>query len=117
MSWRMAIASTLRSRGFWGWQVAGAVIYGIPAAIRFATGSVYLPVLSWFATPWIDHYVPGNVVEKVLVQAFFPGGAGAVAGEVLVVNRDGKALAGRRKYVARLAGALSWASAWCLVLL
>src|SRR3990170_2593643 len=114
MNWRSVIASTLRSRRFWVWQVAGAVIYGIPAAIRFATGSVYLPVLSWFATPWIDHYVPGNLVEKILVQAFFPGGAGAVAGEVLVVNRDGKALVGRRKYVARLAGALLWTSAWSL---
>ena len=114
MNWRSAIASTLRSRRFWVWQVAGAVIYGIPAAIRFATGSVYLPVLSWFATPWIDHYVPGNLVEKILVQAFFPGGAGGVAGEVLVSNHDGKALVGKRKYVVRLAGALAWTGAWSL---
>ena len=114
MNWRSAVVCSLRSRRFWVWQVAGAVIYGIPAAIRFATGSVYLPVLSWFATPWIDHYVPGNLVEKVLVQAFFPGGAGAVAGEVLVVNRDGKALVGRRKYVARFGGALLWTGVWSL---
>ena len=114
MNWRSAIASTLRSRRFWVWQVAGAVIYGIPVLVRVMTGSVYLPVLSLLATPWIDHYVPGNLVEKVLVQAFFPGGAGGVAGEVLVSNHDGKALVGKRKYVVRLAGALAWTGAWSL---
>src|SRR3990172_7649645 len=114
MNWRSAIASTLRSRRFWVWQVAGAFIYGIPVLVRVMTGSVYLPVLSLLATPWIDHYVPGNLVEKVLVQAFFPGGAGGVAGEVLVSNHDGKALVGKRKYVVRLAGALAWTGAWSL---
>jgi hypothetical protein len=62
-----AIASTLKSRRFWVWQLGGAVIYGVPAAVRLVTGSVYLPVLGLFLVPWIDHYVPGNLVEKVLV--------------------------------------------------
>ena len=72
---RGAVISTLRSRRFWVWQVAGAIVYAIPVIVRFATGEVMLPILSLLATPWIDHYVPGNLVEKILVGAFFPGGA------------------------------------------
>ena len=112
MKLRRAVADTLRSRRFWVWQISGAVIYGIPVAVRFATGSVYLPILSLLATPWIDHYVPGNLIEKILVGAFFPGGAGAVAGEILVTNRSGTALDRRKKYFARLGGALAWTGAW-----
>lgn len=114
MVWLGAIRGSLRSRRFWLWQVAGAVVYGVPVAVRIATGSVYLPVLSWLATPWIDHYVPGNLVEKILVGAFFPGGAGAVAGEIFWTNRDGKVLMGRKKYFARLGGAFLWTGAWSL---
>jgi len=114
MRWLEAVSCTLRSRRFWVWQVAGVVIYGVPVVVRVFTGSVLLPGLSLLATPWIDHYIPGNLVEKALVGAFFPGGAGAVAGEVLVENRDGKVLVGRRKYVARLGGALLWTGAWSL---
>ena len=114
MKLRTAIAGTLRSRRFWLWQISGAIIYGIPVVVRFATGSVYLPILSLLATPWIDHYVPGNLVEKILVQAFFPGGAGGVAGEILIANRDAVVLVGRRKYLARLGGALLWTAAWSL---
>ncbi len=79
-----AIASTLRSRRFWVWQIGGATIYAIPVLIRLATGNVVLPILSLLETPWIDHFVPGNLVEKILVGAFFPGGAGAVAGEIFL---------------------------------
>ena len=86
-----AISSTLRSRRFWVWQIGGAVIYAIPAAIRLATGSIHLPILSMFMVPWVTPYVPGNIVEKVLVNAFFPGGAGAVAGEILYSNFHGQA--------------------------
>jgi hypothetical protein len=112
MDWRRAVVGTLRSRSFWKWQIAGATIYAIPVAVRFATGSNTLPILSLLATPWIDHYVPGNLVEKILVGAFFPGGAGAVAGEVLISNRTGSALEGRRLYGARLFGALAYGAAW-----
>ena len=109
-----AIASTVRSRRFWVWQLGGAVIYAVPAAIRLVTGSVYLPVLSLFAVPWIDHYVPGNLVEKILVNAFFPGGAGAVAGEILYANVNGETFGRRKKYLARLGGALLQTAAWSL---
>ena len=41
-----ALASTLRSKRFWVWQIGGALIYAIPVLIRVATGNVLLPVLS-----------------------------------------------------------------------
>ena len=109
-----AIESTLKSRRFWVWQICGAIIYGIPVIIRLATGNVLLPVLSWFAVPWIDHYVPGNLVEKILVNAFFPGGAGAVAGEILYINAHGETISRRQKYLARLSGALLQTTGWSL---
>src|SRR4030066_58960 len=40
-----AFARTLRSRRFWVWQIGGAVIYAIPATIRYATGDVVIPLL------------------------------------------------------------------------
>lgn len=109
-----AIACTLKSRRFWIWQLGGAFIYSIPAAIRLATGNIHLPILSMFMVPWVTPYVPGNIVEKILVNAFFPGGAGAVAGEVFYANRKGEALQGKRKYLARLGGALLWVAGWSL---
>ena len=38
-----AVASMLRSRRFWLWQIAGIIIYAVPAMIRLATGNVALP--------------------------------------------------------------------------
>jgi hypothetical protein len=110
-----AFKSMLRSRRFWVWGICGAVIYAIPAAIRIATGSVILPVLSLVSTPWIGLYVPANLVEKILVNAFFPGGAGAIAGEVFFSSAKSKTLAGREMYVARLYGALLATAAWSLI--
>ncbi len=81
-----AIARTIRSRRFWIWQLGGIIIYAMPAAIRLATGSVYLPVLGLFEVPWIGHFIPGNLVEKILVNAFFPGAAGAIAGELTLLK-------------------------------
>jgi hypothetical protein len=107
-----AVKATLRSRRFWVWQLGGAIIYAIPAAIRFATGNVQLPILSLLETPVIDHYVPANLVEKVLVNAFFPGGAGGVAGEVFASNYSGEAVKGKTKYLARLGGSLLQTAAW-----
>ena len=109
-----AIAGTLRSRRFWVWQLGGALIYAIPASIRLATGSIHLPILSMFMPPWVTPFVPGNIVEKVLVNAFFPGGAGAVAGEVFYAKQKGKPLTRRQKYFGRLCGALLWATFWTL---
>src|SRR3990170_4410595 len=100
-----AFARTLRSRRFWIWQIGGAVIYAVPVVIRYTTGDVVIPILN-FPGVWIGHIIPGNLLEKVLVNAFFPGGAGGVAGDVLVSNRREQPLTRRAKYQARLGGAL-----------
>ncbi len=111
MNLRRAVMGTLRSKRFWLWEVTGAIIYGIPVAIRFVTKSVEIPILS-LPGFWIDHYIPGNLVEKILVNAFFPGGAGGVAGELLVSNYKGEEVKGKKKYLARLGGALLQTAAW-----
>ena len=110
-----AINAVFRSKRFWIWAIAGAIIYAIPAAVRLATGSVILPVLSWVATPWIGMYIPGNLVEKILVNAFFPGAVGAVGGEIFFSNLDSSTLIGRKKYFARLSGALLAVAIWSLI--
>lgn len=113
MKFRGAIRETLRSKRFWEWELGGAVIYAIPVVIRYATGTVDIPILN-FPGFWIDHLIPGNLLEKVLVNAFFPGGAGGVAGEILTSNRKGEPLTGRVKYKARLGGALGQTAVWSL---
>jgi hypothetical protein len=111
MGLRRAIVSTLRNKRFWLWEIGGAIIYAIPVAIRYATKSLYIPILS-FPGFWIGHFIPGNLVEKILVNAFFPGGAGGVAAEVLFSNYKGEAIKGKAKYLSRLAGALGQTAAW-----
>jgi hypothetical protein len=109
-----AARSTLRSRRFWKWQLAGGILYIIPAAIRYATGVVDLPILN-FPGFWIGMIIPGNMLEKVLVNAFFPGGAGGIAGEVFVSNYRSKAVSGGAKYLARLGGALGETAVWSAI--
>src|SRR4030042_2796112 len=111
MSLRKAAIATMRSKRFWLWEVAGAVLYCIPVAIRFATRTVSIPILN-FPGFWIGHFIPGNFLEKILVNAFFPGGAGGVAGEILASNWKGKAAKGKAKYLYRLGGALLQTAAW-----
>lgn len=111
MHLRKAVVATLRSKRFWWWELGCAVIYGIPAAIRFITNSVSIPFLN-FPGFWIDHFIPGNLVEKILVNAFFPGGAGGVAGEIFASNRKGEAVKGKAKYLHRLGGALLQTAVW-----
>jgi hypothetical protein len=48
-----SLAAMLKSRRFWIWQIAGIIIYAVPALIRFATGNVYVPVLDFLMTPWV----------------------------------------------------------------
>jgi hypothetical protein len=60
-------------------------------------------------------FIPGNLVEKIFVNAFFPGGAGAVAGEIFFTNAKSKMLLGREKYAARLYGALLAVTVWTLI--
>jgi hypothetical protein len=110
-----AVTNTLRCRRFWIWQIAGAIIYSVPVIIRLVTGNVLLPVLSLLAVPWIGHYVPGNLVEKILVNAFFPGGAGAVTGEIFFTNIYGQPASRKRKYLYRLHGALLWVALWSML--
>ena len=110
-----AFKRMLRSRRFWLWGLCGVAIYAIPAAIRIATGNVILPVLSLAATPWIGMYVPANLVEKILVNAFFPGGAGAVAGEIFFSNTNPTVPTRREKYLYRLSGALLAVTLWSLI--
>jgi hypothetical protein len=112
MNLRRAVKATLRSKRFWVWQIGGAIIYGVPVAIRYATGSSQLPILGLLVTPPVDHYIPSNLVEKILVNAFFPGGAGGVAGELLVSNYKSEAVKGKTKYLSRLGGALLQTAAW-----
>jgi len=110
-----AITSTLRSRRFWIWQLLGATIYALPVVIRLVTGNVVLPILGLLETPWVDHYIPGNLIEKILVNAFFPGGAGAVAGEIFFGNfNSGQPVNRRLKYGWRLIGAILYTAAWSL---
>ena len=70
--------------------------------------------MSLVTTPWIGHFIPGNLVEKILVNAFFPGGAGAVAGEIFFASKNGPLTTRAQKYEARLIGALVATSAWSL---
>jgi hypothetical protein len=111
MKLRSAIVATLKSKRFWVWQLGGAVIYAIPVVIRFATKRVDIPFLN-FPGFWIDHFIPGNFLEKFLVNSFFPGGAGGVAGETLVNYYKGEAVKGKTKYAVRLGGALLETAAW-----
>lgn len=109
-----SLASMLKSKRFWIWQLAGIIIYAVPALIRFATGNVNVPVLNLFMIPWVGHWIPSNLIEKILINAFFPGGAGAIAGEIYYLNLKGGTLRKRQKYLARLGGALLETSAWSL---
>ena len=111
---RNAISRSLLNRRFWVWQIVGVLVYATPATIRITTGNIHLPILSMFMVPWVTPYVPGNIAEKVLVNAFFPGGAGAVAGEIFYSKIHSTNLSIRQKYLARLAGAWLWATVWSL---
>lgn len=111
MNLRGAAVATVRSKRFWLWEVAGIVIYSIPVAIRFAIKNVSIPILN-FPGFWIGHFIPGNFLEKLLVNTFFPGGAGGVAGETFVSNIKGEAVRGKTRYLSRLAGALLQTTAW-----
>jgi hypothetical protein len=109
----VAIEAMLRNRRFWLWEVVGMLVYAIPVAVRFATKSIVIPILN-FPGYWIGHFIPGNFLEKILVNAFFPGGAGGVAGEVFFNNYFGNAANKRTKYVFRLTGALLQTSLWSI---
>jgi hypothetical protein len=113
MSFKFAFAATLKSKRFWTWMAAGIIIYLIPVAIRYATGSIIIPFLNWPGY-WIDHFIPGNLSEKILVNMVFPGAVGAIAAEVFTINYLKQTLTVKKKYFARFAGAMLFVSAWSL---
>lgn len=111
MNARSAVVATLKGRRFWFWQTGGLIIYALPVLYRFTTGNMAIPILN-FPGFWIGHFIPGNFLEKLLVNAFFPGGAGAITGEIFFAYKDGAAENRRSKYSRRLAGALLQTVAW-----
>ena len=111
MNIRRALSATFKNKRFWLWQIAGAIIYAIPVAYRFATKSVAIPFLN-FPGFWIGYYIPGNFLEKLLVNSFFPGGAGGIAGEVFFTNFRGEPKTRKSKYLRRLTGAWLETGAW-----
>jgi hypothetical protein len=113
MSFRFAAVETLKSKRFWTWMFAGMIIYLIPVAIRYATGSIIIPLLNWPGY-WIDHFIPGNLSEKILVNMFFPGAAGAIVGEVFAGYYLKQALSTKTKYLSRFVGAILFVSGWSL---
>lgn len=113
MSFKFAASATIKSKRFWTWMLAGMVIYLIPVVTRYATGSIIIPFLNWPGY-WIDHFIPGNFSEKILVNMFFPGAAGAIAAEVFTGHYLQKPLAAKTLYLSRFAGAILFVSAWSL---
>jgi hypothetical protein len=111
MSFLKAVAGTLKSKRFWLWQISGVIIYGIPVITRFFTGNVIIPLLN-FPGFWIGHFIPGNFLEKLLINAFFPGGAGSVTGEIFVSIYKNRVITGKTKYQSRLGGALLQTVFW-----
>jgi len=94
-------------------MLAGMIIYLIPVAIRYATGNIVIPFLNWPGY-WIDHFIPGNLSEKILVNMFFPGAAGAIAGEIFTEHYLKQSPTIRKKYLSRFAGAIFFVTAWSL---
>jgi hypothetical protein len=89
-------------------------MYLIPVAIRYATGSIIIPFLNWPGY-WIDHVIPGNLSEKILVNMFFPGATGAIAGEIFTKNYHKQPqITIKTLYLSRLAGAMLFVTAWSI---
>ncbi|MDR0318917.1 MAG: hypothetical protein LBI09_02660 [Nitrososphaerota archaeon] len=113
MNLKSALVATVKSKRFWIWMLTGIIIYLIPVAIRYTTGSIVIPFLNWSGY-WIDHFIPGNLSEKILVNMFFPGATGAIAGEVFTEHYLKQSLTVKSKYISRFAGAMLFVSAWSL---
>ena len=115
MNFRFALIATLKSTRFWTWTITGIIIYLIPVAIRYATGSIIIPFLNWPGY-WIAHLIPGNLSEKIIVNMFFPGATGAITGELFTKHyyHNKKTLTTKTKYLSRLAGAMLFVTAWSL---
>lgn len=113
MRFTFSLINTFKSKRFWTWTAVGIIIYLIPVTIRYATGSIIIPFLNWPGY-WIDHFIPGNMSEKILVNMFFPGATGAVTGEIFTEHYYKKPLTTKTKYLSRLAGAILFVTIWSL---
>ena len=123
MSFKFALTTTLKSKRFWTWTLTGIIIYLIPVTIRYATGNIIIPFLNWPGY-WIDHFIPGNLLEKIIVNMFFPGATGAIAGEIFTKNyythqhkhkqQHQPKTTNKTLYLSRLTGALLFVTAWSL---
>lgn len=111
MNLKNAAIATITNRRVWLWQIGGVLIYLTPVAIRFVTGSVAIPILN-FPGFWIGYFIPGNLLEKLLVNSFFPGGAGGILGETFALNYNGESPKGKNKYLSRLQGAFLQTAVW-----
>jgi hypothetical protein len=108
-----ALKRTLSSRRFWIWQLGGAAIYAIPVTIRLVTGNVVLPVLGLLENPWIDHFVPANMAEKILVNASFRVRLGRL-GRNLFTYKNGESAISKRVSTVTLGRAMFYATLWSL---
>ncbi|MEM5805514.1 MAG: hypothetical protein QW156_03320 [Candidatus Aenigmatarchaeota archaeon] len=111
MKLKDALYETIKSKRVWKWELGSTILYGIPAAIHFIRRDPLIPILNapyWSPSP----YIPSNLVEKIIVNAFFPGGAGGVVGETFFSKYKGKKLTGKTKYLGRLTGALLQYAGW-----
>jgi len=108
-----AIKDTLKDKTFWKWELGSMTLYALPAVFRLSTGIEIIPVLN--APYWSpSKYIPTNLVEKLIVNAFFPGGAGGVAGETFISKYLKRNLGIKEKYLSRLGGAMLQYTAWTL---
>ncbi|MBI4010450.1 MAG: hypothetical protein HY361_04685 [Candidatus Aenigmarchaeota archaeon] len=105
-----AISEAVKSKRIWAWELGSFVLHVAPALVRFATKNPVIPILN--EPGYSIAGSPPNLVEHLITNPFFPGGAGAVVGETLVSNYTGRKLAGKSKYLARLGGALLQYGVW-----
>jgi hypothetical protein len=106
-----ALYETVKDPGVLKWELGSTALYATPATIRFITKNPVIPVLN-FPGSSPSPYLPPNLVEKLVVNSFFPGGAGGVAGEIFFSKYMNKPLHGKAKYLSRLTGSLTQYVGW-----
>jgi len=106
-----AFYEAIKNRRVLKWEIGSAALYALPAIARFVTRNPTIPILN---APYysLSPFIPSNLVEKFLVNSFFPGGAGGVVGETLISKYKNESLKGRSKYLARMFGAYLQYSIW-----
>jgi len=105
-----AVSETVKSKRIWAWELCSAAIYGAPALVRFTTRSPDIPILN--EPGYSIAGSPPNLIEHLITNPFFPGGAGAMVGETFFRNYTCRKLTGKAKYLSRLGGALIQYGVW-----